>query len=152
MSRSGEEVSPKQASAEGHCSCLSSSRLAKGAHLSESPSRLSETFLPEREVGQECSLFYHFSALKCWLYVCIDLAFKVWIEWFCMSVMIHGLWWMSLTWFGHVACMDCFMEWKWWVWYGFDLVYEWGLVMKVGMSLICMISIYLIGGTWCWFG
>jgi len=26
-----------------------------------------------------------------------------------MSEMIYGLWWMSLTWFGHVACMKWFM-------------------------------------------
>ena len=43
---------------------------AKGA-------RLSETFLPKREAGRECGLFCCFSVLKCWLYVCIDLAFKL---------------------------------------------------------------------------
>jgi len=30
---------------------------------------------------------------------------------------------MSSIWFGHVTCMVGFMDWIWWVGYGFDMRY-----------------------------
>jgi len=44
--------------------------------MNERPSRLSETFLPERGAGRGVCLFCCFSVLNGWPYVWIDYTFK----------------------------------------------------------------------------
>jgi len=58
------------------------------------------------------------------------------------------MWWMSLTWFGPVACMNWFMDWIWQVWYGLNVGYEWRVVIKFGMSLVCLINVDLVVEVW----
>jgi len=68
--------------------------------LAWAPSRLSETFLPERGVGRECVLVL-FSPLS--LYVCHMFGWinmlKAWNEWCACMELVHGFNMMSLVWF-----------------------------------------------------
>jgi len=45
----------------------------------------------------------------------------------------------------NVHIWNWFRDRIWWVWYGFDMGYEWRLVIKFGMRLVCMINTYLVG-------
>jgi len=112
-SRSGEEVLPKRENA------TTPMFLLRALAWARERSRLSETLLPEREVGRECTRFYF---LCCLYMVAICLGDLI-----CLRHETHNV---------HV--WDWFMDWIWWVWYGFDMrygmVHGWGM-MNFGYDL-----------------